>query len=116
MSDSPSDWELRKQRVHDEAQRRIKQLVAQLRAEGWDLALVVVSRRVDGEGMAACRGGSLVDADAARIGPALPGEARNLRYLADVIEKAHARGCYPEATEGWSKDVELVLPPDRRPS
>ena len=109
-----SDLEKRAKLVQEEATRRIEQLVAELRREGWDLVALSISRLIEDGEHCACPGASMVDTDAGRMGPGLPREADVLRHLASVLDESFARlGC-KEATEGYREEVYTELPTPRR--
>jgi hypothetical protein len=84
--------------------RRVEELGAQLRREGWDFVCIKLTRLIERGGMCAAPGSSLCQFTPQLL-PGIPLEASELRQIADTIERTFAESGCAEAIEGYSEEV-----------
>jgi hypothetical protein len=89
----------------ERAKVTVAELGHALRAAGWDLVVLRLTRILDdGAGNCASAGATYATAGG-RTTPTLRLEADGLRSVAETFEKAFTEAEVEEATEGYSEDV-----------
>lgn len=83
-----------------------------LAARGWTISVVSIARRVDlSDGTVIAPGSSILSVEEG-MEPALPGEASNLRKMADDLDKLFRESGAKEAESGF---IEEIFSPFHKP-
>jgi hypothetical protein len=107
MNESASDQKARRAAEEDwkgQAALIVAGIVNALQVRGWNVAVISIARRVEVGGRVISPGASILSVEAG-MEPALPGEARNLRKMADDLDKMFADSGAVEAASGHVEEL-----------